>query len=539
MTNEITGNKNTSSSFLDVLMALKKNIMKDLNVAEIGIIKQIKGDDYYCSLLNNSKTTIVCRNLTNIEININDLVLILFTNTDTRNNLNRYKSNQNLVSVENLQLHSNSYGIIVLSETQAQKSNSFPSGGTTGQVLLKRSNIDYDVIWGTSQGEKGDKGDTGTPAGFGTPTATIDTNVGTPSVVVTATGDDTAKVFNFAFKNLKGEKGDKGESGESSLPIGMIFASAIEITDARFHLLDGGTIAKDGIYAEFATMLETLYPNGDYTTSQYESDLGAYGQCGHFVIGADTIRLPKITKFVEGLSDISDLGKSYGAGLPNISGDFGAKTYSADTDPNGAFYWSWTDWWVTPKGTDKDKNTRVQFDASTFNSIYGNSTTVQPQSTAYPYYIVLANGYKSDVQVDIDNVATELNNKADKTLSNVTYPSITAGSTTTGAADRVIKQYLSSDGLTWYRLWASGWIECGGMRSKTSGERTSVKVTLPVAFSNTNYVVASTYHENNSSVATLTSEYFGYIAQKTTTGFYLSLYGASTGQSTTFYCCGY
>lgn len=324
-----------------------------------------------------------------------------------------------------------------------------------------------------------------------------------------------------------------------SLPIGMIFASAIEITDARFHLLDGGTIAKDGIYAEFATMLETLYPNGDYTTSQYESDLGAYGQCGHFVIGADTIRLPKITKFVEGLSDISDLGKSYGAGLPNISGDFGAKTYSADTDPNGAFYWSWTDWWVTPKGTDKDKNTRVQFDASTFNSIYGNSTTVQPQSTAYPYYIVLANGYKSDVQVDIDNVATELNNKADKTLSNVTYPSITAGSTTTGTADRVIKQYLSSDGLTWYRLWASGWIECGGMRSKTSGERTSVKVTLPVAFSNTNYVVASTYHENNSSVATLTSEYFGYIAQKTTTGFYLSLYGASTGQSTTFYCCGY
>lgn len=60
---------------------------------------------------------------------------------------------------------------------------------------------------------KGEKGDTGASAGFGTPTATIDSNVGTPSVTVTASGSDTSKVFNFAFKNLKGEKGDKGNTG--------------------------------------------------------------------------------------------------------------------------------------------------------------------------------------------------------------------------------------------------------------------------------------------------------------------------------------
>ncbi len=60
---------------------------------------------------------------------------------------------------------------------------------------------------------KGDKGDTGASAGFGTPTATIDSNVGTPSVTVTASGSNTSKVFNFAFKNLKGEKGDTGNTG--------------------------------------------------------------------------------------------------------------------------------------------------------------------------------------------------------------------------------------------------------------------------------------------------------------------------------------
>lgn len=71
------------------------------------------------------------------------------------------------------------------------------------------------------QGEKGEKGETGSPAGFGTPTATIDDNVGTPSVIVTATGDDTAKVFNFDFRNLKGEQGIRGEKGEKGEPGGM------------------------------------------------------------------------------------------------------------------------------------------------------------------------------------------------------------------------------------------------------------------------------------------------------------------------------
>lgn len=63
---------------------------------------------------------------------------------------------------------------------------------------------------GTIQGPQGEQGDPGVAAGFGTPTATVDANTGTPSVSVTASGSDTAKVFNFAFKNLKGERGNAG-----------------------------------------------------------------------------------------------------------------------------------------------------------------------------------------------------------------------------------------------------------------------------------------------------------------------------------------
>ncbi len=56
--------------------------------------------------------------------------------------------------------------------------------------------------------KNGSKGSTGTAAGFGTPTATIDDTTGTPSVDVSMSGPDTAKVLSFAFKHLKGAKGD-------------------------------------------------------------------------------------------------------------------------------------------------------------------------------------------------------------------------------------------------------------------------------------------------------------------------------------------
>lgn len=63
-------------------------------------------------------------------------------------------------------------------------------------------------------GSTGATGPAGAAAGFGTPTATVDANTGTPSVTVSASGPDTAKVFSFAFKNLKGAKGDKGDTGD-------------------------------------------------------------------------------------------------------------------------------------------------------------------------------------------------------------------------------------------------------------------------------------------------------------------------------------
>lgn len=67
---------------------------------------------------------------------------------------------------------------------------------------------------------KGPKGDDGAAAGFGTPTYDNSeaNGIGEAQVEVTATGEDTAKVFNFKFINLKGETGAQGAKGETWKP---------------------------------------------------------------------------------------------------------------------------------------------------------------------------------------------------------------------------------------------------------------------------------------------------------------------------------
>lgn len=72
-------------------------------------------------------------------------------------------------------------------------------------------------------GLKGEKGADGATAGFGTPTVNNSAagNVGTPSVEVTASGPNTAKIFNFKFNNLKGAQGTPGADGKSITAVSL------------------------------------------------------------------------------------------------------------------------------------------------------------------------------------------------------------------------------------------------------------------------------------------------------------------------------
>ena len=267
--------------------------------------------------------------------------------------------------------------------------------------------------------------------------------------------------------------------------LGQIVQSTIPLVDAGLHLLDGSVIAYGSYkaFVDYIAGLVTDYPDLFTTEANWQTSVTNYGACGKFVYDSvnKTVRLPKITGFTEGTTDVIALGDLVEAGLPNIEGHirttqaFNLNDVLAGTD--GAFSFTQTD--GGPGGSGSDTKGTFAFSAQDSNPIYGNSDTVQPQSIKVLYYICIATYPKTQIEVDIDEIATDLNGKVDK--ANLTECQV------------VVEAW--HEGTEWYRVWSDGWCEQGGAGLFTSS---GTVITLLKPYSDTNYSILATADRSSS-----------------------------------------
>lgn len=191
----------------------------------------------------------------------------------------------------------------------------------------------------------------------------------------------------------------------------------------------------------------------------WQATVAQYGACGKFVYDSTnkTLRLPKVTGIVEGTIDATALGDLIAAGLPNITGN------AAVTTDNGALMtgaFSWTPRTnnivvYNPSGTYPWGT--LTLNASQSSPIYkDNFNKVQPQTILGYYYIVVATSTKTPVQVNIDEIATDLNGKADTDLTNTTNQAKILMSRMAMPSNRFIDLTIGASGAT-YTAPANGW----------------------------------------------------------------------------------
>ena len=278
--------------------------------------------------------------------------------------------------------------------------------------------------------------------------------------------------LNTTFSNISTEAVDFIKNCSSSRNIGEIITSPLPLTDDGVHLLDG-TLLFYGVYKEFIDYIADLYaenPDANYFTDEalWQQSVNTYGVCGKFVYDSvnNTVRLPKITGIIEGTVDVSALGDLVEAGLPNI--EAWAYFYGqALSSAGGSFTRTVGNSSSDPMYASSDTYKRLDFNASLSNPIYGNSSTVQPQTIKVLYYIVVATTSKTEIQSDIDEIATDLNGKADTDLTNVTDTGYIKMAGASMPSNTYIGLTLGASGTS-YTAPANGWFSLDGTVSNSS-----------------------------------------------------------------------
>lgn len=272
---------------------------------------------------------------------------------------------------------------------------------------------------------------------------------------------------------------DSGNVKVGALPLGHLFAWP-------FQTLPDGAIQCNG-----ATYNRALYKDFfAYATSkgwvkteaEWQSIASANGgYCPYYSQGdgSKTFRTPKFAPFMQVAIASANVGKYHQAGLPNITGYWNTRGPEIlENATGGALSIESTSDNYGYGHSSGGKSPKLKIDASRSSSLYGRSTTVQPESHEWMLCVVVAGQATNLASVDMADVLTtvaqvqadisQVQNDVDAIPKPNAY---------------VTKTWHS--GTSWYRVWSDGFIEQGG--SYISSDSSAFIITLNKPMTTTYY----------------------------------------------------
>ena len=242
----------------------------------------------------------------------------------------------------------------------------------------------------------------------------------------------------------------------TSLILNQTIISELPLTDANLHLKDGALLSGSGAYSDYVDLIAEIYNSGDATTSfcteaEWQTSNTNYGFCNKFVYDsvANTVRLPKINSehgaLIKSYSSSTEWYRIYQDGFCEQGGYIPAQSSTAQqrhvfiqpfTSNVSAIITN-----TSIDGGSSAHNLMINVDVLGFDFHSGQTENnnwsatnnnwwlasgyvdISDLQTAPIYeYIVVGTVSKTQIQIDIDNVMSDLALKADKDFSNVTAP---------------------------------------------------------------------------------------------------------------------
>lgn len=309
---------------------------------------------------------------------------------------------------------------------------------------------------------------------------------------------------------------DSGNVKVGALPLGHLFAWPFQTPPDGTIQCNGATYNR-ALYKDFFAYASSKgWVKTEAEWQEIASSNGGF--CPYYSQGdgSTTFRTPKFAPFMQAAIASGNVGTYPQAGLPNITGYWATRGPEILTNSTGEA--------LSIESTSDNfgyghvtgaHSPKLKIDASRSSSVYGRSTTVQPESYEWIMCVVVYGIATNVGSVDIQNVMSAVN-AVQAQVGEIPKP----------------KAYITEtwhSGTSWYRKWSDGWVEQGGEMVKASTE----KVTLHTPYTSTNYCVQGT----PTTQSTMSSPRI-FVENKTTTSFGLSMSSYNI-KSCAWYAYGY